>query len=230
MKIFNQSPGILTQTEPQIKISNPPTSSTKKALNPSTDKFTLSTSLKAGGQRFVEGSIEATKAVALPAAVGGAIALAASEPMARGLGVLAGSAVGLIGAAATGLIVGGTANALGAGKATSTSGGALAGAAAGFFLNNTGSIKSRIITAGIGATIGGIAGYNGSGAKLEGDPALNAWTGVMVGLTGGAILGAAASGFKEPGVAATWASIGLSIGGAIGGAEAAAQIQESYDE
>ena len=143
------------------------------------------------GERIVHGSVQATKAAAIPAAIAATAGLIASDPQYAGLAALAGPALGVLGAGAAGLLIGGTANALGAGKAASTTGGALAGATAGWALNNTANPKFRLISAGAGAVIGGVAGYAGSGAKMEGNVMLNNFAGAGVGLvatTGVALL------------------------------------------
>lgn len=153
------------------------------------------------GERFIHGSVQATKAAAIPTVITATAALIASDPDYAGLAVLAGPGIGIMGASAAGFLIGGTANALGAGKATSTTGGAMAGAAAGWALNNTGSPKSRLISAGAGAIIGGISGFAGSGAKIKGDKLMNNLAGASVGLVVSAALSVAVSRGKDVGAA-----------------------------
>ena len=134
------------------------------------------------GERFLHGSVQGTKAAAIPAMVAGTASLVMMDPDYAQFGLLIGPAVGLMGAGLAGAVVGGTANALGAGKATAVTGGAMAGAATGWALSNTSTPKWRMMSAGAGAVIGGAAGYAGSGAKIEGHKMLNSAAGGVAGL------------------------------------------------
>lgn len=165
------------------------------------------------GERVIHGSVQASKAAAIPAMIASTAGLIASDPDYAGLAMLAGPAIGVLGAGAAGLFIGGTANALGAGKATSTSGGALAGAAAGWALNNTASPKMRMISAGAGAVIGGLAGYAGSGAHIKGDKMLNNFAGAGVGLVAASALSLAVSRGKDMGAVATLATLAAGAAG-----------------
>jgi hypothetical protein len=127
--------------------------------------------------------------------------------------------VGLIGAGAAGLVIGGTANALGAGKTASTLSGAAAGAATGWALNNLGSPKTRLLTAGMGAAVGAAAGFTASGAKLENNE-LNRGIGAVVGLVAASGVAIALSGGKDVNA---WGML-LSVAGGVGGYQAVKQL------
>lgn len=165
------------------------------------------------GERFVHGTVQGAKAAAIPAMVAATAGLIASDPDYAGLAMLAGPAIGILGAGGAGLIVGGTANALGANKATATLGGAAAGAAAGWALNNTSSPKVRMLTAGAGAIIGGASGYAGSGARISGDKLINNFAGGTAGAVAAAGLAIALSGGKDLGGLANLAVFAAGAGG-----------------
>jgi hypothetical protein len=236
---YNQNIKIHSEREPKMQIKAPtaviPTqvpsaaqsqSSAKPVPKTTTenaglDELSLSSPLKAAGQRFVAGAVNGAKAAAIPTILVATGSLIASDPDYAGLAILAGPSIGLLGAGAAGLVVGGTANVLGAGKTTSTLGGAAAGAAAGWALNNLGSPKARLISAGMGAAIGGATGFAASGAKLEATD-LNKGIGAVVGMVGVAGVSLALSRGKDM---SAWGML-LTVAGGVGGYQAVKALSQ----
>jgi hypothetical protein len=217
-----QNPASPIQTSPALNTAQaaPVNAAVEKKTEAGKDSLDA-LSLSGAGQRFVAGAINGTKGAAIPAAVAMTASLIASDPNYAGLAILAGPAVGLIGAGAAGLVIGGTANALGAGKTASTLSGAAAGAATGWALNNLGSPKTRLLTAGMGAAVGAAAGFTASGAKLENNE-LNRGIGAVVGLVAASGVAIALSGGKDVNA---WGML-LSVAGGVGGYQAVKQLGE----
>lgn len=168
------------------------------------------------GDKLIHGSVQSAKAAVIPTVLVTAAALIASDPSAAGLAIFASPGLGVLGASAAGLMIGSVANGLGANKPLSATGGIIAGGAAGFALNKTGSAKARLMSAGAGAVIGGVAGYAGSGAKIDGNKLMNVGLGVCMGLVATAALSMAISRGKDINAAGTLITLAAAgAGGAL---------------